>query len=66
MLVPDSVVAEIIPPADTVWRDTTRVDSFYIDHRTAFANYSNSFVTEPGIQVFGTNGINCIDAWYLL
>lgn len=37
--------------------DTVLIDSFYIDKRGVVAAYRNTFITEPGDFVFGTNGI---------
>lgn len=58
-----TVSAKTYPIIDSVTRDTTgffdsvTVDSFYIDNRTATAIYSNTFTTEPGVRIYGTNGI---------
>ena len=48
----DSVTGDTLDCFDSVF-----VDSFYIDNRTATAIYSNTFATEPGVQIYGTNGI---------
>ena len=38
-------------------KDTTVVDSIYVDRRHIMATYRNTFVTEPGRLLFGTNGV---------
>lgn len=59
----DSTVRSVTLPeidgnGDTVgFYDSTIVDSFYIDNRDASALFSNTFATEPGSLIFGTNGI---------
>lgn len=54
----DTIIFRLNPDSQVIEpRDSTIVDRFYIDHRDAQAKYSNTFVTEPGIRVLGTNGI---------